>query len=51
MAKKVNNRFRKVLYGIGEGGGWRGGGCKSGYKDCFRSQKESNEFKSISKLK
>ncbi len=37
MPQKQYNYTRKVLYGIGDGG-W-GGGCKSDYKDCFRSQK------------
>ena len=39
MALKDNNRFRKVVYGIGEGGRGGGGWGKSDYKDCFRSQK------------
>ena len=35
MAKKANNRLRKVLYGIGE---WGDGGVgKSGFKNCFCS--------------
>ena len=33
MPQKHDNYTRKVLYGIGHGGG------KSDYKDCFRSQK------------
>jgi hypothetical protein len=38
IPQKHDNYTRKVLYGIGEGGGgW--GGSKSDYKDCFRSQK------------
>ncbi len=41
MPQKHDNYTRKVLYGIGHGGGAMGGGGegKSDYKDCFRSQK------------
>ena len=38
MPRKHYCYTRSIFYGIGEGGGgW--GGCKSDYKDCFRSQK------------
>ena len=37
MPQKHDNYTRKVLYGIGDGGGV---GCKSDYKDCFCSQKK-----------
>ncbi len=38
MPQKHDKYTRKVFDGIGEGWGG-GGGCKSDYKDCFRSQK------------
>ena len=39
MPQKHDNYTRKVFDGIGEGGGG-----KSDYKDCFRSQKENTNF-------
>ncbi len=41
MPQKHYCYIRSILYGIGEGVG--GGWGKSGYKDCFRSQKEKEK--------
>ncbi len=38
MPQKHYYYTRSIFDGIGEGG-VGGGGCKSDYKDCFRSQK------------